>query len=193
MSTNLVLDALLTRRSSSVSGGLLGEPGPNAEQLRLMLTAAARVPDHKKLAPWRFILFDGEARAKFGALLADVVQREDKMPPSPARLEAEAARFTRVPLVVAVISRVTPNPAAPEWEQILSAGAVCMNLCHAAAASGFGYQWVTEWYGYSAGVRAGLGMAENERIAGFVYIGTAKGKQPDRDRPSLDAITSRWS
>ena len=190
--TNPLIESLLTRRSSSVSGGLLGAPGPSPDQLNQMLTAAARVPDHKKLAPWRFILFEGEARAKFGQLLAEVVQREDKMPPSPARIETEAGRFLRVPLVVGVVSRVTPNPAAPEWEQVLSAGAVCMNLCHAAAALGFGYQWITEWYGYSAGVRAGLGLADNERIAGFVHIGTAKSRQPDRDRPSLDAIVSHW-
>ena len=189
---NAALDLLLTRRSSSVSGGLLGEPGPSPDALRQMLTAATRVPDHKKLAPWRFILFEGEARAKFGQLLADVVQREEKEPPSPARIEVEAGRFLRAPLVVAVVSRITPNPAAPEWEQILSAGAACMTLCHAANALGFASQWITEWYGYSAGVRAGLGLADNERIAGFVYIGTAKQRQPDRDRPALDAIVSRW-
>jgi len=191
--TNPLIEALLTRRSSSVSGGLLGEPGPSPDQLRQMLTAAARVPDHKKLAPWRFILFEGDARGKFGQLLAEVVRREEKTPPSPARIETEAGRFLRVPLVVGVVSRVTPNPAAPEWEQVLSAGAVCMNLCHAAAALGFGYQWITEWYGYSVGVRAGLELADNERIAGFVHIGTAKSRQPDRDRPSLDAIVSRWA
>lgn len=191
--SNAVLDALLSRRSSSVSGGLLGEPGPGPEQLRLMLTAAARVPDHKKLAPWRFIVFEGEARAKFGKLLAEVLTREDKMPPSTARLETEHMRLTRAPLVVAVVSRVLPNPIATDWEQTLSAGAVCMNLCHAATALGFGSNWLTEWYSYSQGVRAGLGLADNERIAGFIYIGTAKQKQPDRDRPSLDAIVSRWS
>jgi len=158
-----------------------------------MLTAAARVPDHKKLAPWRFLLFEGEARRKFGRLLVEVLIQEDALPPSPARIEAEEGRFLRAPLVVAVISRVTPNPAAPEWEQVLSAGAACMNLCHAAAALGFGHQWITEWYGYSSGVHTRLELADNERIAGFVYIGTPKQKQPDRDRPKLDSIVSRWS
>jgi nitroreductase len=191
--SNAVLQALLARRSSSVSGGLLGEPGPSPEQLSQILTTAARVPDHKKLAPWRFILFEGEARTKFGKLLAEVVAREEREPPSPARIEMEEGRFLRAPLVVAVVSRVTPNPAAPEWEQILSAGAACMNACHAASALGFGCQWITEWYAYSAGVRAGLGLAEGERIAGFLYIGTAKQRQPDRDRPKLEAIVSRWN
>jgi len=187
---NPVILLLSSRRS--VKPDRLLAPGPKPQELETMLRIASRVPDHKKLAPWRFILFEGDARAKFGQLLAEVVQREEKMPPSPARIETEAGRFLRVPLVVAVVSRVTPNPAAPEWEQVLSAGAVCMNLCHAAAALGFGHQWITEWYGYSAGVRTGLGLADNERIAGFVYIGTAKSRQPDRERPSLDAIVSRW-
>ena len=190
--TTPLLDALLTRRSSSVSGGLLGAPGPSPEQLTQILTAAARVPDHKKLAPWRFIVFEGEARAKFGAQLATILQAEDANPPSPARLELEAGRFLRAPLVVAVISRVTPVPAAPEWEQVLSAGAACQTLCLAANALGFGTNWITEWYGYSAGVKKVLGLAQNERVAGFIYIGTASAKLPDRDRPKLEEIVSRW-
>ena len=193
MMTNALLAALLTRRSSSASGGLLGAPGPDRDQLQQILTAAARVPDHKKLAPWRFVIFEGEARAKFGKVLAEVLQREDASPPSPARLEVEAGRFLRAPMVVAVISRVTPNPAAPEWEQILSAGAACQTLCLAANALGFCSNWITEWYGYSAGVRVALAMADNERVAGFIYLGTASQKLPDRDRPALDAIVSRWS
>ena len=190
--TSAMLDLLLTRRSTSASGGLIGEPGPNARQLTQILTAAARVPDHKKLAPWRFILFEGAARAKFGAALADILKTEDANSPSPARLELEAGRFLRAPLVVAVISRVTPVPAAPEWEQVLSAGAACQNLCLAANALGFGTNWITEWYGYSAGVKAVLGLAANERVAGFIYIGTPTQKLPDRDRPKLDDLVSRF-
>ena len=188
-----MLEKLLTRRSSSASGGLLGEPGPSEAQLRQILTAAARVPDHKKLAPWRFIVFAGEARGKFGAELAAILPREDKMPPSPARLELEAQRFLRAPLVVGVVSRVTKNPAAPDWEQILSAGAACQNLCLAANALGFGTNWITEWYGYSAGVRTVLKLGDNERMAGFIYIGTAKQILPDRDRPDLSQLVSYWT
>ena len=105
----------------------------------------------------------------------------------------ERARLLRAPVVVAVISRTVPNPAAPEWEQVLSCGAVCMNLCLAANALGFGTSWITEWYAYSSGVRAALRLAVNERVAGFIYIGTPKEKQTDRDRPDLDRITTRWS
>jgi nitroreductase len=186
-----MLDLLLTRRSSKPA--LLAEPGPTPDQLRTILTAAGRVPDHKKLEPWRFIVFEGDARVKFGQVLADACVAEEKEPPSPARLDIERTRLTRAPTVVAVISRTVPNPAAPEWEQVLSCGAACLNLCLAANALGFGTSWITEWYAYSSAVRSALKLAENERIAGFVYIGTAKERQPDRERPDIDKITTRWS
>lgn len=184
------LDLLLRRRS--VSANSLSEPGPNEEQLRQILTAASRVPDHKKLAPWRFILFQGEARKEFGAVLAEACRLEEKEP-SAFRLETEAARFLRAPIVIAVISRVVPNPAAPEWEQTLSAGAACQNTILAATALGFGAQWITEWYGYSETVRHALKLAPNERVAGFVYIGTAKEKPDERERPKLADIVSAWT
>jgi nitroreductase len=185
------LELLLTRRSAKAA--LLAEPGPTPDQLSTILTAAARVPDHKKLVPWRFIVFEGEARAGFGRVLRDVCAAEEKEPPSATRLEMEAARLLRAPTVVAVISRTTPNPAAPEWEQVLSCGAACQNLCLAANAMGFGTCWITEWYAYSPGVRSALRLADNEKVAGFIYIGTAKERQADRDRPQLATITSRWT
>jgi nitroreductase len=184
------LELLLTRRS--VKAGMLVEPGPSPEQLRTILTAAARVPDHKKLTPWRFIIFEGAARAAFGAALAAACAAEEKEPPSTVRLETERTRLLRAPCVVAVVSRVTPNPAAPEWEQVLSCGAVGMNLCLAANAMGFGTCWLTEWYAYSPAVRAALRLAQNERVAGFIYIGTARERQEDRDRPDLAKIATRW-
>ena len=95
--------------------------------------------------------------------------------------------------MVAAISRVTPNPAAPEWEQVLSCGAACFNMCLAANALGFATCWITEWYSYSPAVRAALRLAANERMAGFIYIGTAKDTQPDRDRPQLAKIITRWT
>jgi nitroreductase len=186
-----LLDLLLTRRS--VKAPMLSEPGPDPDQLATILMAAARVPDHKKLEPWRFILFEGDARARFGEVLAAACADEDKEPPSAVRLETERTRLLRAPAVVAVISRVTPHPAAPEWEQVLSCGAACMNLCLAANAMGFGTCWLTEWYSFSAGVRRALGLADNERIAGFVYIGTAKERQADRERPDVAKITTRWA
>ena len=184
------VELLLKRRS--VKPTMLAEPGPTPEQLAIILTAAGRVPDHKKLEPWRFIVFEGDARAAFGRILLRACLAEEKQTPSAARLEMERTRFLRAPTVVAVISRTTPNPAAPEWEQILSCGAACFNLCLAANALGFGTSWITEWYSYSAAVRDGLKLAANERIAGFIYIGTATEQQPDRDRPQLANIVTRW-
>jgi nitroreductase len=187
--TNPTIAHLLTRRS--VSANALGEPGPSEAEIEQILTAAARVPDHKKLVPWRFLLFQGEARKQFGKVLAEVCKSEEK-DASQFRLETEANRFLRAPLVIAVISRVEKNPAAPEWEQVLSAGAACQNLLIAATALGYGAQWITEWYGYSQGARAALKLADNERVAGFVYIGTAKEKPEERERPSLADIAQPW-
>jgi nitroreductase len=185
------LQLLLKRRSSKAA--LLTDPGPTSAQLETILTAAVRVPDHKKMEPWRFIVFEGDSRATFGRVLLKACLAEEKETPSAMRLETERTRLLRAPTVVAVVSRVTPNPAAPEWEQILSCGAACFNLCLAANALGFGTCWITEWYSYSPAVRAAMGLGPNERIAGFVYIGTAKEAQPDRDRPQLTKIVTRWT
>jgi nitroreductase len=184
------LELLLTRRS--VKPAMLREPGPAPGQLSTILTAAARVPDHKKLVPWRFVIFEGQARAAFGEVLAAACAAEEREPPSDVRLEMERTRLMRAPCVVAVISRVTPNPAAPEWEQVLSCGAACLNLCLAANAMGFATCWLTEWYSYSRAVQTALGLANNEKIAGYIYIGTAKEQQEDRERPDLARIASRW-
>lgn len=184
------LDLLARRRS--VKPEKMREPGPDANQLQQILTIAARVPDHKKLVPWRFVVFSGDARGRFGEKIAAACQAEEKEPPSPFRLETERKRFTRAPVVVAVISRIVPKPGAPEWEQLMSAGAACYNLCLAANASGFATNWLTEWIAYSPAIRTALGLAENERVAGFIYIGTKAEEPEDRDRPVLADIVSHW-
>lgn len=188
--TNAILDLLATRRSAKPL--MLVEPAPSAAELAQILAIASRVPDHKKLAPWRFIVIEGDARARLGEEIAAACLAEETMPPSEARLEGERNRLMRSPLVVCAVSRVTPNAAAPEWEQILSAGAACLNMCLAANAMGYGTCWLTEWIAYSPRVRAALKLAENERVAGFIYIGTPKDKQPERERPVLDDIVTRW-
>lgn len=185
-----MIEQLQTRRS--VKPDLLGLPAPSATELEAILNMAARVPDHKKLAPWRFIVFEGPAREAAGEIFAQAALAEDKMTPSEIRLAAERARFTRAPLVVAVISKALPKAPAPEWEQVLSAGACCMNLCHAANALGYQTCWITEWIAYSPAVKAGLKLDEHERVAGFIYIGTAKEKPEERERPELAAIVTRW-
>jgi nitroreductase len=188
--TNPILDLLATRRS--VKPDRLAAPGPSAAELDTILTIAARVPDHKKLVPWRFVVFEGEARAAVGEIFAEAARRESPEPPSDIRLAAERGRLMRSPTVVAVISRTVENPIAPEWEQILSCGAACYNMCLAANAIGYGTNWITDWVSYSAHVRDGLGLAANERIAGFVYIGTPLERSPERERPALADIVSRW-
>lgn len=187
--TNPVIHHLQTRRS--VKADLLGEPGPDEAQIATILRIAARVPDHKKLAPWRFIIIAGDARAALGERLARIMA-ENEPEASEMRLDIERNRFLRAPVVIAVVSHTINHPAAPEWEQILSAGAACMNLVHAAHALGFATHWLTEWYAYDESARAAIGLNPNERIAGFVHIGTPTSPPVERDRPDMDEIVSYY-
>ncbi|WP_134495399.1 nitroreductase family protein [Microvirga pakistanensis] len=183
------LSRLLSRRS--VPPRWLGEPGPSAQEIDTLLTAAARVPDHGKLVPWRFILIEGEARGRLGEVLVRAFQADN--PDADAdKIAAERERFSQAPLVVAVVSRVVPHVKIPEWEQVLSAGAVCMNLLNAATALGYGASWLSGWACFDRRVLDALGLAPNERIAGFVHIGTAREKPTDRDRPNLADIVTRF-
>jgi nitroreductase len=182
------LTLLTTRRSVKELGG----PGPSAAEIDTLLTVASRVPDHGKLAPWRFILFEGEARRAAGAKIA--VAFRTKFPDAkPEHVEAERARFLRAPLVIAVVSRAGPNVKIPEWEQVLSAGAAAMSLVIAAHALGYAANWITEWYAYDRGVLDAFGLARHERIAGFVHIGTPPAPPEDRPRPPLEEIVTRFS
>ena len=187
---NATLELLATRRS--LKPDKLVTPGPSPTQLETILTMAARVPDHKKLAPWRFVIFQGAAREQMGDIFVQACVAEDLEHASPLRLEFERRRLMRAPLVVGVVSRVVPTPAAPDWEQVLSAGAACFNLCLAANAMGFGTCWITEWVAYSPMVAAAMRLQTGERIAGFIYIGTPAEQPTDRDRPKLADIVSHW-
>ncbi len=188
---NEMLDFLLARRS--VKPVDMTTPGPDAGQLDTILRAASRVPDHKKLAPWRFIVFEGDGRNRFGTVLAEALVAEDKERPSDFRLESESKRLLDAPVVIGVVSRVTPGiPGAPEWEQVLSAGAACFNLCLAANSLGYATNWLTGWYSYSPYVAKALGLGTHERMAGFIYIGTAKAKPDERERPVLAEIVTRY-
>lgn len=187
---NPIIDFLSRRRS--VKPDRLAAPGPSPSELDTILTIASRVPDHKKLAPWRFVIIEGDAQARLGAVVAEACIAAEKEPPSHVRLETERSRLMRAPVVIAAISRVTPHRSAPEWEQILSAGAACFNLCLAANALGYGTSWITEWIAYNKAVGAALGLGENERIAGFIYIGTPVERSEDRERPALADIVTRY-
>lgn len=186
-----LIDFLSTRRSNLAK--VMRSPGPDAATRDTLLEIAARVPDHRKLAPWRFVTFEGEARTDFGQHIASAFLKEN--PDAPAdRAIFEGARLSRAPLVVAVISSPVDCPrGTPKWEQELSAGAVCFNLCLAAQAHGFGAQWLTEWYAYDASVNTALGLSEGERLAGYVYIGTSDMPATPRSRPNVAELTQVWS
>ena len=177
----------LTRRRSA-SALSLAAPGPSVDEVRTLLTIAARVPDHGKLAPWRFILFSGEAKARFVAgLEAIAAGRVDG-----GKLHAKLAKLRTPPLTIAVISRHLEGDI-PEWEQRLSAGAVCMNLVTAAQATGYGANWITDWYAYDASALGMLGLADGERVAGYVHVGTPSEAPLERIRPDIAALTSTWA
>ena len=185
-----MIHLLETRRS--VAPVALAGPGPTPAELERLLRLAARVPDHGKLVPWRFIVFQGEARERAGDILAAAfAAREPGVEPS--RIAAERKRMTMAPLIIGVVSCAAPHMKIPEWEQELSAGAVCMNLLIGARAMGYAGSWLTNWFSYDRGVLARFGLAETERMAGFIHIGRAETSPEDRPRPPLDTIVTYFS
>lgn len=183
-----MLALLATRRSSKPFH--LAEPGPDRAQIEALLTLAARCPDHGKLAPWRFIVISGAARAQLGEQLAAIAANQPGA--AEATVDAARAQLSRSPVVVAVVSTAAPHAKIPEWEQILSAGAVCYNLILAAEAMGFGGVWLTGWAAYDARAKAVLGIAEAERVAGFIYLGTQTQSAEERPRPDVAKLTT-WA
>jgi len=185
-----VIDFLTARRSNLAK--VMSGPGPDAQTRDKILEIGARVPDHRKLAPWRFVIFEGEARARFGQHIASafMAANPDALPD---RAIFESERLSRAPLVIAVISSPVECPrGTPKWEQTLSSGAVCFNLCLAAQAHGFGAQWLTEWYAYDSEVNAALGLKDHERLSGYIYIGTPESQAVARIRPALENVTETW-
>lgn len=183
------LSLLASRRSGKPRD--MVAPGPDAEQLREMLTIAARTPDHGKLAPWRFVIVEGNRREALAGLLVDAYRAER---PDAGRLEIEAMQqfAHQAPTLVVVLSSPKESSKIPLWEQQLSAGAVAMNLLHAAHAMGFVGGWLTGWPAYSDAVRDAFGAAP-ERIAGFVFIGSPSRDLEERPRPDMDMIVSYWT
>jgi nitroreductase len=183
------LDLLKTRRS--VKPIELTGPGPAPAELDTLLTVASRVPDHGKLTPWRFIVFEGDARLKAGETIASVFKAANPQA-TDDQVAFERNRLARAPLVVAVVSRAGPHVKIPEWEQVLSAGAAAMNLVTAAHALGFAANWITEWYAYDRRVLDALGLGAAEKIAGFVHIGRPAKPPEDRPRPPLSEIVTKF-
>ncbi len=186
---NPALHLLQTRRS--VAPRLLALPAPTAQEIDTILTIASRVPDHARVVPWRFIVIGADGGARIGETIAAAF-REDNPDANDAAVEVERSRLLRAPLVIAVVSSTREHPKAPEWEQILSAGAAAMNLVTAVNALGYASNWHTEWYAYDRRVLSELGLAESERIAGFVHIGTPSETPGDRPRPELAEIVTEY-
>jgi len=181
------LDVLLSRRSGKARD--LTGPGPSPGQLADILAAGARVPDHGKLVPWRFILFEGEARDRFADILVNCLTQGGA---TTSQADEWRGRATSAPVIIGVVSRARELINIPVWEQELSAGAVCQNLLIAAHSLGFVANWLTEWYAYHPVVKQKIGLKPGERMAGFVYIGTAKNKLEERPRPDMSAIVTHF-
>jgi len=195
------LARLLSRRSTAVKD--LAAPAPSEAKLEQILRVATRVPDHGKLCPWRIVVLTPEGALKLGAIAADVFAKQNP-DASEAQIAAEHTRFARAPLCVAVLC--TPVLGTkPVWEQELSAGAVCMNMLHAAHALGFGAKWLTEWVAYDAKILAALWQASpapkqgaaavmpaGTRVAGFMYVGSKTAETPDRERPVLSDVVATY-
>ena len=180
-----VLRFLATRRSTSAV--TLTGPAPTEDEIEALIALAARVPDHGKLSPWRFVILDARAKAAFAQRLEDLANARGD-----TRAVAKLAKLKTPPLGIAVISSPRAHEI-PEWEQQLSAGAVCTTLLYAAQALGYGANWITDWYAYDAEAKAILGAAAHEKVAGFIFIGTAKEPPLERERPDPKALTTRWA
>ena len=178
--------AFLARRRSA-SAMTLTAPGPSDDELATLLRLATRVPDHGKLSPWRFVVLKGGAKQRFIAGLEAIAARR----PDAAKLSAKLGKIKAPPLTVAVISRLL-SAEIPEWEQRLSAGAVCMTLIIAAQAMGYGANWITDWYAYDQDATQLLGLRDGERVAGFVHLGTSADTPLERVRPELAAVVEDW-
>jgi len=180
-----VLWFLARRRSTSAV--TLTAPAPSSDQLSDLLRIAARAPDHGKLSPWRFVILEGDAKATLVGRLEDLAGRRND-----PQLAAKLAKLKIPPMAVVVVSSPKPGATIPEWEQILSAGAVCTNLLTAALAMGFGANWITDWYSYDTEATAILGVQAGERVAGVLLLGTPREPPLERERPDLAPLVTHW-
>lgn len=183
-----IIQTLQTRRSTKLTA--MAAPGPSRAQIETILKVASRVPDHGKYAPWYFVVLEGDARAQAGQLLREAYAAENP-DTAEAKLDLESERFLRAPVVIAVVSRIKDGKH-PQWEQALSAGAACMNLCIAANAMGFGTNWLTEWYAFSPYFKQAFGLDGRDNFAGFIYLGTPTSANEERERPELENIVTYW-
>ncbi|WP_337269748.1 nitroreductase family protein [Oryzifoliimicrobium ureilyticus] len=182
-----LIDYLATRRS--IPAFQMCEPGPDKAEIEDILRLAVRVPDHGKLAPWRFIIYRGEERARLGEELLKLALKA-KPDLSAEMIEVERNRFTRAPVVVGVMSTAAPHVKIPEWEQVMSAGAVCLNLIMSANAHGYVANWLSEWFAFDERAYPLLGVRDGEKVAGFIHIGSTTFPPVERPRPELSDVVT---
>ncbi|MFC6197349.1 nitroreductase family protein [Ponticaulis profundi] len=182
---------LSTRRSTPVKTMNPDSAAPSDDELQEMLQAAMRVPDHRKLGPWRIIIFKGDARSRFGQILKE---RHAELNPdaSPSSLDEEANRLLRAPLCLTVVSSPDHSHKTPVWEQELSAGALCMNLLYTAHAAGYGACWISEWWAFDKEIDRKLGLKDGERVAGHIFIGESRMGLFERPRPNYSDRVTHW-
>jgi nitroreductase len=183
-----LIDYLEVRRS--VPAFQMSEPGPDKAKIEHILRVASRVPDHGKIAPWRFIVYRGAEREHIGEELLKLAL-EAKPDLSDEMIQVERARFTRAPVVIAVVSKAAPHFKIPEWEQLMSAGALCLNLLMSANAHGYVSNWLTEWFAYDERAYPLLRIKPGEKVAGFIHIGSTTFPVTERPRPELSE-TVTW-
>lgn len=184
------LDFLAQRRSLVAKD--MAEPGPTSAQIDQLLQLASRVPDHGRLSPWRFVLFQGAERETYGRHLGKIFLQQNPEA-NEKQIAFEQDRLIRAPLVIAVIYRPVLESKIPEWEQCLTNGAVCQNMLLAANAMGFAAQWLTEWYAFDPQALAPLKLASHEKISGFMFVGSAGQDPTERKRPDVLALTHDFS
>lgn len=184
------IEFLLSRRSTVAR--MMDGPGPDDADLRKIMEAGMRVPDHGRLTPWRFIVIRGDARNTIGDVIADSFKKNNP-DAIEEQIEMEQERLARAPVVVAVLSKVHKDHKIPEWEQVLSAGAACQTMLIAAQSMGYAAQWLTEWYSYDPAVKSAVGAAADDAIAGFMFFGNEMAEASERARPEFDDIVSEWS
>jgi nitroreductase len=185
----------ILERRRSMKPFQLVEPKPSVDEIQQILAVAARVPDHGGLEPWRIILVQDPAREELIARLsAASLKANAQQEPAAAELAVKKIKtLFGAPLVAIVVSRADSSARIPEWEQVLSAGAVCMNLITAVTALGYGATWLTGWTAYNPAALEILGIGPHEKIAGIIPIGTASETVPDRPRPALQKLVTTWS
>lgn len=185
-----IIDFMLSRTSPPIQE--LKDPAPSDAEIETMIRVATRVPDHGRLEPWRFIIYRGAAREEVGNRLVELAEKREGPLPD-GRRNQERTRFSRAPLVIGVVSSPKEHPKIPEWEMFLSAGAAAMSLVLAANALGYATNWITNWYSATEEGRRILGLAPQERVVGFVHIGTFEGSVAERPRPDVSKMYADYS